>query len=127
MAGSRKAVENPRLLCCRTAGAEIDMLRRIFPDFCRRRKSARQPPDGGVQPFPFCGVYPCSTATFPNAEGRTMRGYFFAIALPTMALLVTASRLQAGYDPLLISKDQVEHRDLTVKDENRSREIPIRI
>ncbi len=40
---------------------------------------------------------------------------------------VAASSLRADYAPLLTAKAQPEQKDLVVKDEKRSREIPIRV
>jgi len=51
-----------------------------------------------------------------------MRGLF-----TTVAICMGISNLNAGYDPLLISKVAVEHKDLVCKDQKRSREIPIRV
>jgi predicted dienelactone hydrolase len=47
----------------------------------------------------------------------------FVIALVSLSTAVGA----ADYDPLFVPKATPEHRDFTVKDEKRSREIPIRI
>jgi predicted dienelactone hydrolase len=44
-----------------------------------------------------------------------------------LLILLPASVLQAGYDPLLAAKAVPEHKDMVVKDEKRSREIPIRV
>jgi predicted dienelactone hydrolase len=41
--------------------------------------------------------------------------------------LVDTSSLRAGYDPLLVAKETPEFKDLTIKDEKRVREIPIRV
>ena len=40
---------------------------------------------------------------------------------------VAASSLRVDYTPLLTAKAQPEKKDLVVKDEKRSREIPIRV
>jgi len=40
---------------------------------------------------------------------------------------IAAPSLWAGYDPLLTMNDKPEQKDLIVKDEKRSREIPIRV
>lgn len=42
-------------------------------------------------------------------------------------LLVSLLLSQAGYDPLAIDKAKVETKDVAVKDEKRSREVPLRI
>lgn len=49
--------------------------------------------------------------------------------LVTIVLIIIGSALdvQAEYDPLLTAKAQPEQKDLAVKDEKRSREIPIRV
>ena len=49
--------------------------------------------------------------------------------LLTTALLILLSAIgvRADYDPLLVAKAQPEQKDLTIKDEKRSREIPVRI
>lgn len=44
-----------------------------------------------------------------------------------LLILVSASGLGADYDPLLTAKAQPDQKDLVVKDEKRSREIPIRV
>ena len=48
--------------------------------------------------------------------------------LVTIVLIIIGSALdvQAEYDPLLTAKGQPEQKDLVVKDEKRTREIPIR-
>jgi len=44
-----------------------------------------------------------------------------------LLILASASNLWAAYDPLTADKAAAEPKDLTVKDEKRSREIPLRV
>ncbi|MGL4550244.1 MAG: alpha/beta hydrolase family protein [Gemmataceae bacterium] len=46
---------------------------------------------------------------------------------PLLPLLLLAARLDAGYDPLAADKAKAETTDLTVKDEKRKRDIPVRV
>lgn len=48
----------------------------------------------------------------------------FAAAL---VFLLTAATLRADYDPLVVAKSKAEFKDLDVKDEKRSRTIPLRV
>jgi predicted dienelactone hydrolase len=59
---------------------------------------------------------------FINAEGRTMVRTFTWV----LFILMSTSGLGADYDPLLIDTVQTKQKDVTIKDEKRSREIPIR-
>lgn len=43
------------------------------------------------------------------------------------SLFLSSSRLRADYDPLVAAKARPEQKDLVVKDERRSRQIPIRV
>jgi predicted dienelactone hydrolase len=52
-----------------------------------------------------------------------MRTVFFSVLLT----LITASAVLAEYNPLLTSENPVEYQDVSVKDEKRSRSIPIRV
>lgn len=52
-----------------------------------------------------------------------MKGWLASALL----ILASAADLQAEYDPLLIPQGKPEQKDLVVKDEKRSREIPIRV
>lgn len=52
-----------------------------------------------------------------------MRGWLASVLL----ILASAANLQGEYDPLLIPQGKPEQKDLVVKDEKRSREIPIRV
>jgi predicted dienelactone hydrolase len=45
----------------------------------------------------------------------------------TLLILSPASVLRAGYDPLRVANAVPEQKDLVVKDEKRSREVPIRV
>ena len=45
----------------------------------------------------------------------------------TVVILLSAIGVRADDDPSLVAKAQPEQKDLTVKDEKRSREIPVRI
>ncbi|MCA9011063.1 MAG: dienelactone hydrolase, partial [Planctomycetaceae bacterium] len=45
----------------------------------------------------------------------------------SLLIQVSASSLRGDYAPLLTAKAQPEQKDLVVKDEKRSREIPIRV
>jgi predicted dienelactone hydrolase len=56
-----------------------------------------------------------------------MRMLFTIWLLLVISASVLIARPDAAYDPLLVDKYQPAQQDLTVKDEKRSREIPIRI
>lgn len=51
----------------------------------------------------------------------------FLLLMVSGSALTCPSSSEAGYDPLLIDKYQPEQKDLIVKDQKRSREIPIRL
>ncbi len=53
------------------------------------------------------------------------KSLFFYLLL--FCLMEGNSMARADYDPLAVAADQPEHRDVTVSDAKRSREIPIRI
>jgi predicted dienelactone hydrolase len=44
-----------------------------------------------------------------------------------LSAFLSVSAIAAGYDPLTVAKTKSEWKEFTVKDENRSREIPIRV
>lgn len=48
-------------------------------------------------------------------------------SLTSLTLFLVVSSRLAAYDPLAIDKDKVDTQDFAVKDEKRSREIPIRV
>jgi predicted dienelactone hydrolase len=56
-----------------------------------------------------------------------MRMLFTIWLLLTISVLFVIARADVTYDPLLVEKYQPAPQDLTVKDEQRSREIPIRV
>jgi len=56
-----------------------------------------------------------------------MRGSCTTALLILLSASISAPRLWAGYDPLLTAQAKPEQKDLVVKDEQRSREIPIRV
>jgi predicted dienelactone hydrolase len=56
-----------------------------------------------------------------------MRMLFSVSLLLAILASVLIARPDAAYDPLLVDKYQLARHDLTVKDEKRSREIPIRV
>ena len=58
-----------------------------------------------------------------SGNDRVLRISFLLLSLVS----VSALRLWADYDPLLVVKDKPEQMRLVVKDEKRQREIPIRV
>lgn len=56
-----------------------------------------------------------------------MRMLFTVSLLLVISASVLIARSESAYDPLLVDKYQPAQQDLTVKDERRSREIPIRV
>ena len=56
-----------------------------------------------------------------------MRMLFTVSLLLVISASVLIARSESAYDPLLVDKYQPAQQDLTVKDEKRSREIPIRV
>ena len=60
-------------------------------------------------------------------KGPSMRMLFTVSLLLVISASVLIARSDSAYDPLLVDKYQPAQQDLTVKDEKRSREIPIRV
>ena len=56
-----------------------------------------------------------------------MRPLFLLAILSFFTAQYSHPAFCAAYDPLVIPADKIEHQDFTVKDEKRSREIPIRV
>ena len=55
---------------------------------------------------------------------RTLARLMFVMMLLAFTF---AGRARAGYDPMLLAKEKPEQKELVVKDEKRSRDLPIRV